>query len=323
MITIKEKDAVMQEFLSYSQEINFLTETLKDASRSGIVLVMNAKKLILLEMERVVSVLQKFNLPIAGIIINHIFHLNPELCEEKKEEEAIIPEIKKEFPDIPLIKSFLILSPPPSGVKEVREVWRYINMTEFPLLLILFLAAGLVALWFYQGRRINLRLIYVFSKEVEEAIKPIDQTYLGGYVGFRVEYKLHPLQPDINITITLLLFPFNLLWLRHDRLYAILPWKTSIPGEAHLIRKGFLLAIPQIEGIMNYESWQGKGMAFDIWYKHRLARDVLISLIQRLEKPERIPYLALVSGPNHLYCFMKPKEGEIGKTIKVLMAIRQ
>lgn len=206
-------------------------------------------------------------------------------------------------------------------------------MTEFPLLLLIFLLAAFVTIWFYRGRRRNLYLISSFAKELEGAIKPIDQTYtwLGGYVGFRAEYKLPSPQPQINITLTLLprhsllSLPFSLLLLRHDRLYAILPWKTSVPGEAHLVRKGFLSIIPKIEGVerMVQEKWQSKGVEFDIWYKHSAAKDVIISIIQRLGNPGLIRHLALVPGPNHLYCFMKPQEGEIGKTLKTLMAIRQ
>lgn len=125
----KEKDPVIGELLSYSQEIHNLSETLKDASRSGVVIVMNAEKLPLLETERAIAVLRKFHLPIAGIVINRIFYLNPQLYPDeakRREEEAIILMVKEKFPDIPLIK-FPFLSSPPSGIEELREIWRYIK----------------------------------------------------------------------------------------------------------------------------------------------------------------------------------------------------
>jgi len=191
----------------------------------------------------------------------------------------------------------------------------------------------LISLQFYRGRRQNLRLMRDIARELEEAVRPRDQTYtwLGGYVGFRADYKIAtPLSNQVQATLTLLPrqsilhFPFSLLFLRHDRLYLLIKLRRPPPGEAHAVSRRYYRFGPGIEGrerMFREERKTPRGPVFELWYRHSPARESLVWLLDRLEVPGLIKHLALVPGVNHIYCLMQPVPGKISAVVRTLLSL--
>lgn len=201
-------------------------------------------------------------------------------------------------------------------------------MTTAALAFLLLMVAALISLQFYRGRKRNLWLIKSYAEELEQALRPLDQTYtwIGGYIGFRADYKTRTGGLQVTLTLlprhSILFLPISRLWMRHDRLFALIRLKPPLSGEAHAVRSGFYRLGVNIDDMeqMSHERWQRDGLSFDLWFRHRPAREVVTALLERLENPGLIRHLALVPGPNHLYCFMEAQSGQVGKTLSTLIA---
>lgn len=199
------------------------------------------------------------------------------------------------------------------------------------IIFVLLTIGVLISLQFYRGRRENLKLMRDIALELEEAIKPRDQmyTWLGGYVGFRADYKVSsPLINRIEATLTLLPrqsvlhFPFSLLFLRHDRLYLLVKLRQPPPGEAHAISPRYYRFGPGIENrekMFHEKRSERHGTVFEIWYRHSQARESLLRLLDQLEVPELIKHLALVPGVNHIYCLMQPVPGKVATVVRTFL----
>lgn len=203
-------------------------------------------------------------------------------------------------------------------------------MTAASLAFLLLLLAALISFQFYRGRKRNLWLIKSYAEELEQALRPLDQTYtwIGGYIGFRADYKTRPPHTGVQVTLTLLprhsilFLPISRLWMRHDRLFALIRLRPPLSGEAHAVRSGYYRLGVSIDDVehMSHERWQRDGLNFDLWFRHGPAREALVAMLERLDKPGLVHHLALVPGPNHLYCFMQAQPGEVGKTLSTLIA---
>lgn len=84
-----EKDSVMQELLSYSEEVQSLRNLQTDPRRSMVMPVMNADRLSLFETRRAFSVLQELSMAIGPVVVNKY--------SGKKQEEEAIGDIEAEL----------------------------------------------------------------------------------------------------------------------------------------------------------------------------------------------------------------------------------
>ena len=102
---------------------------------------------------------------------------------------------------------------------------------------------GLVAsLQYWRGRRLNLTLIRELSRQMEEALQPVNKNYtwIGGYVGVVAEYDLkHEVYEKVKGTISLLphhsllYFPISLLLGRRDRVYILIYPKEILKESSY------------------------------------------------------------------------------------------
>jgi len=123
----REKDPVMRELAAHLQEVEAVHRLLCDPSQTGVVLVMNAERLPLVETQRAATALSKFGIPLSGIVINRVCHLG-QPCEpaRRQEEEAIIGQVRRDYPRLPLVQVPLFPQAPLGlgGLRLVEDCYR-------------------------------------------------------------------------------------------------------------------------------------------------------------------------------------------------------
>lgn len=123
----RDKDPVMRELAAHLQEVQGVNRLLCDPAQTGVVLVMNAERLPLVETRRAATALSKFGIPLSGIVVNRVCHLG-QPCEpaKRQEEEAIIDQMRREFPQLPLVQVPLFSRAPLGleGLKLVGECYQ-------------------------------------------------------------------------------------------------------------------------------------------------------------------------------------------------------
>lgn len=186
----------------------------------------------------------------------------------------------------------------------------------FPILIAC--AITLTAGYFF-GRRKNVLLMKQYARALEGALKPSDQlyTWVGGYIGFRAEYKVKSeLVKTVKATLhlkprmSLLYYPFALLTMRHDKLYLVVQVGKKVSGEGHLIRKGHYRLIPP--GIEHVERFRKRQVAlgdvpFELLSLDTTGEKQLLSWAQGLKVDfNRVKHLSYTSSTDVIYAFVDP-----------------
>jgi len=203
----------------------------------------------------------------------------------------------------------------------------------FPILVLL---AVVVAAGYFLGRRKNLFLMKRYAKVLESALKPDDQqyTWLGGYIGFKAEYKgkwgvVNKVRPTLHLKprLSLLYYPIALLTMRHDKLYIVMETSRKIQGEAHLIRKGYYRIIgPNIE---NEEKFRRTDVNlgdrdFQLFDQNRKEGERLLGWAQGLTIDfNRVKHLSFTSSTNVIYAFIEPREDLITTLLREMPVLAQ
>ncbi len=198
------------------------------------------------------------------------------------------------------------------------------------LLFALMVVAALTSIQFYKGRKLNIQLMQHYLRSIEEIVKPEDKDYvwLGGYIGFRANYKINRENiRKLEYTLTLLprhsllYFPIALLTSRHDKLYVVLRPFANIKREAHLIQKGYYRLKPNIENepFLQKEEIEIAGKTYEALYEKK--RDVikLKELVESMSKPANIKHVSLTPKTNVFYVLMKPEPETIEQDFKKLV----
>lgn len=191
----------------------------------------------------------------------------------------------------------------------------------------IFLIAGVSALQFYRGRKLNLMLMEHYIRAVKEVIKPEDElyTWLGGYIGFRAEYKVNRgniRKFEYTLTLlprhSLLYFPIALITSRHDKLYVVVRPFSEIKREAHLIQKGYYRMRPGIdnEDLLKKEVIEIAGKQYEALYEKRRDVENLKALIESFSNPHNVKHVSLTPKTNVFYIQMKPEPETIGSDIE-------
>ncbi len=186
----------------------------------------------------------------------------------------------------------------------------------FPLLVALAIVA---TVQYFLGRRKNLILIREYANVIEHALKPIDKTYtwVGGYIGFKAEYKVkQEVVKTVKATLhlkprlSLFYYPIAKLTMRHDKLYVVMETSKDIAGEAHLIQKGMYRMIPP--GIEHVEKFHKKDVKlgdrdFEMLYQNGKGERHLLPWAQSLKVDFKgIKHLSFTSSTNVIYAFIEP-----------------
>lgn len=185
-----------------------------------------------------------------------------------------------------------------------------------PLLIVL--AIG-VTVSYFLGRRRNLLLMSTYAQDIERTLKPRDKDYswIGGYIGFRADYKpeqkgIKRIRATLQLLprMSLLYFPIAKVTMRHDKLYLVVEISASIAGEAHLIQKGHYRVIPP--GIEHPEKFRRKEVRlgerdFELLEKDGRGESQLVPFARKLNvDPRNIKHLSFTSSTNVAYAFIEP-----------------
>ena len=200
-------------------------------------------------------------------------------------------------------------------------------MDNQTLFAIIFVLAGISVIQYYRGRKLNLLLMEHYIKAVKDVIKPEDETYtwLGGYIGFRAEYKVN--RDNIRkfeFTLTLLprhsilYFPISLLTSRHDKLYIVIRPFAQIKREAHLIQKGYYRLKPDIENeaFLQKETVEIAGKKYEALYEKKRDIENLKEFIESLSNPHNVKHVSLTPKTNVFYVLMKPEPDTIDEDVE-------
>ncbi|WP_456422515.1 hypothetical protein [Thermococcus sp.] len=198
------------------------------------------------------------------------------------------------------------------------------------LLFALMVVAALTSIQFYKGRKLNLQLMQHYLRSIEEVVKPEDRDYvwLGGYIGFRANYKVNRdniRKFEYTLTLlprhSLLYFPIALLTSRHDKLYFVIRPEAQIKRETHLIQKGYYRLKPNIENedFLQRETIEIAGKEYEALYEKK--RDVikLKELVESLSNPHNVKHVSLTPKTNVFYVLMKPEPDTIGRDVEKLL----
>ena len=190
------------------------------------------------------------------------------------------------------------------------------------ILMAIMVMAALASIQFYKGRKLNLQLMYHYLETIEEVVKPEDKDYvwLGGYIGFKANYKIN--RDNIRkfeYTLTLLprqslfYFPIALLTSRHDKLYFVVRPFAQIKREAHLIQKGYYRLKPDIENepLLQRETVEVAGRQYEALFEKRRDIENLKAFVESLPKPENVKHVSLTPKTNVFYVFLKPEPDTI------------
>lgn len=185
---------------------------------------------------------------------------------------------------------------------------------------------GLVAsLQYWRGRRLNLTLIRELSRQMEEALQPVNKNYtwIGGYVGVVAEYDLkHEVYEKVKGTISLLphhsllYFPISLLLGRRDRVYILIYPKRKLKGKAHITRG-------KIKGI-SQASFKDtvivKGVVLQRSYNSKEEAEFMTKIISRLKDPSSLEHLAANVEENAYYARLRIGRGDISELLRCFIA---
>ena len=200
----------------------------------------------------------------------------------------------------------------------------------FPILIAC--AITLTAGYFF-GRRKNVLLMKQYASALEGALKPSDQqyTWVGGYIGFRADYKVKSeLVKRVKATLHLLprmsflYYPIALRTMRHDKLYVVVEVAKSLAGEAHLIKKGHYRVFPP--GIDHVEKLRKSEVAlgdtkFELLSQDARGEKLLLSWARELKVDfSKVKHLSFTSSTNVIYAFVEPSTDLIPVLLRAMAA---
>lgn len=179
-----------------------------------------------------------------------------------------------------------------------------------------------IATTYFMGRRHNVVLMRIYAQSLEKALRPVDQkyTWIGGYVGYRAEYKVKDdyikmVKASLHLLprMSLLYRPIARFTMRHDKLYLVFECKQSLPGEAHLIKKGQYRFVPA--GIDREEQFRRRdvtlgGVEFELLYLDSRGEKELLRWAESLQVADysRVKHLSFTSSTNVTYAYVDPDE---------------
>lgn len=174
-----------------------------------------------------------------------------------------------------------------------------------------------------------------FAEVLEKALSPKDKlyTYLGGVLGFSVEYQVEGIEKVLaNLRLiprqSLLYLPFMFLTSGKDNLQLLFYTKKPLRCEFHLIRKSPLnLTKPKIynKDKLKKETYEINGEKFEMLYEHK-------NFDKRFkELAEKIPlkyfnHLAITTDNNIIYIqllFYDIKENVLLTSLKEIRSFIQ
>jgi arsenite-transporting ATPase len=120
----EKEDAIMQELVSYREELRALRDMFS-SDQSCVNIVTMAEDLALLETKRIIESLSKFKIRVRTIYLNKFFAMvNPpdEIRGKMEEQERVVTRMKAEIQGIE-VKNIPLLRQSPKGIDELSDVY--------------------------------------------------------------------------------------------------------------------------------------------------------------------------------------------------------
>ena len=203
------------------------------------------------------------------------------------------------------------------------------DSTAWILPVLIVVALGTTIFYFF-GRRQNAALMNLYANAFEKTLRPLDQkyTWIGGYIGFKAEYKVKDeVVKQVRATLqlkprmSLLYLPVVRFTMRHDKLFIVFECKQSLPGEAHLIKKGQYRLVPA--GIDHPEQFKKRdvtvgGEGFELLSLDSRGEKELLHWAEDIagDNGSLIKHLSFTSSTNVVYAFIDPTVELIEKTLR-------
>lgn len=189
--------------------------------------------------------------------------------------------------------------------------------------------SALITLGFFWGRKMNRKIFNDVFQGLVDTVKPDDQTFtaIGGVVGFHANLLVKRKGPvsRVDATITLLprqswlYLPISKAIMRYDRLFITVYLRSDIPGEGHLIEKGYArFRSPKItnEKKLEKEILRWGKLDFYLYYDNLNMRDTLMGHLSNNPDPGLIRHIALLPGERKGFVFMIPRRGQVEKMFR-------
>jgi hypothetical protein len=188
---------------------------------------------------------------------------------------------------------------------------------------------------YFVGRRTNANLMTLYAAVLERVLKPVDQkyTWIGGYVGYRAEYKVQDelvkvvkASLQLKPRVSMLYYPIARFTMPHDKLYLVFECKRALPGEAHLIKKGQYRFIPA--GIDRIEQFRRRwvtlgGVEFELLYLDAKGEKELMNWADSIKADDyaMINHLSFTSSTNVVYAFVQPDEKLLESIVRTVPSL--
>lgn len=204
-----------------------------------------------------------------------------------------------------------------------------------PLFTLVILLAGAVFLFYRRGRRRNAEIAERSARELEEALRPEDQTYtwIGGLIGYTADYRVRRGELNrVEATLTMLprhsflYLPISWLIRGSDALYLLFRPNFPLRGRGHLFLLGHGRK-PRIQHPeeLKVEELRLAGHRFRLMYGSEAARALLRRLAEQALSADRtgtpvLRHLSINAEEGALYCRLLPVPGRIRPTVERLAA---
>ncbi len=203
-------------------------------------------------------------------------------------------------------------------------MFKYEHIITQPVFFLFVAFSCLLTIVYFWGRRENKRVFLSAFNDLIDVVKPADQkfTNIGGVVGYHANLILKKKSPfaKIDATITLLprhsllYMPISKMIMKFDRLFITLYASASLPGEGHLIEKGYArFRGPKITNAHFLDKMEVKWGRYDflLYYEKYNIRDRLIAYMNQHPDPGILRHVAIVSDQRKCFIFMIPKRGKV------------
>ncbi len=178
--------------------------------------------------------------------------------------------------------------------------------------------ASVASVSFFYGRKKNLIYIRDYSRELENALNPVDKIYhwIGLYAGFRAYYTLKGAIKKVEATIVLLprqsifYLPISFLTLKHDRYYLVYHLGKCKCRETHLLSPEALSHVKLDFPKHKILKRRIMGKTFYVVEGGSNEYHLLRSIVEKY--PNNILHVSVTPKTNVLYIYAKPAPGVVG-----------
>lgn len=211
------------------------------------------------------------------------------------------------------------------------EIWG-VTLSTQTLFFFMLVSIGILTLVFSRNHKYNQTMLKAIARELETALQPQDQTYtwLGGSVGFRVEYETAKPLRKVEATATMLsrqsvfFYPISKLLFGNDRLFIVCYPVEKFRREAHILEHWYYtlrLRTLENEAAFLQKTITVQGKTFHVFSSDKTNLEKLAAWISNLPAPRLVKHLAFAPENGTLYLYMIPRVEALAPVMKALFRL--